>query len=189
MMTSRNLFIALALGLSLTACDGVEVEEAKPRVTEQRERIRAQSGTIHGNPKGFVVYSTREDDGTDTQNGVSASAEGNPQAVATRLSVNPYLWQASLESLDFMPLAQADSSGGVIITDWYAPSETPDERFKVTVYILDTDLRADALKVNVFRQVESDKGWVDAAVVDETATGLEDNILTRARELRLTTEG
>ncbi len=188
MMTSRNLFIALALlGLSLTACDGIKVEEAKPRVTEQRERIRAESGTIHGNPKGFVLYSTREDAGTDEQNGVSENATSTK--VTPRLSVNSYLWQASLESLDFMPLAQADSSGGVIITDWYAPSETPDERFKVTVYILDSDLRADALKVNVFRQVDSDKGWVDAAVVDETATGLEDNILTRARELRLTTEG
>ena len=100
-------------------------------------------------------------------------------------AANPYLWQASLESLDFMPLSQADSNGGVIISDWYAPPETPDERFKVTVYILDQALRADALKVAVFRQTRGKSGWVDAEVDKATATGLEDNILKRARELRL----
>jgi hypothetical protein len=84
-----------------------------------------------------------------------------------------------------MPLSQADSKGGVIISDWYAPPETPDERFKVTVYILDRTLRADALKVAVFRQTQGKGGWVDAEVDKTTAAGLEDNILKRARELRL----
>ncbi|NJO37527.1 MAG: DUF3576 domain-containing protein [Rhizobiales bacterium] len=114
-------------------------------------------------------------------------ARRRPEAATP--GANAYLWQASLESLDFMPLAQADSSGGVIISDWYAPPETPDERFKVTVYILDQALRADALKVAVFRQTREQDGWVDAAVDQATAAGLEENILKRARELRLASSG
>ena len=131
---------------------------------------------------------------TDGRNGglledLFGSSIGSGRSGDGSIAVNSYLWQASLESLDFMPLAQADSAGGVIITDWFAPAETPEERFKVTVYILDTALRADALKVAVFRQVDGSKGWVDAPVDKGTASGLEENILTRARELRLAATG
>ena len=73
----------------------------------------------------------------------------------------------------------------MIITDWHSPPETPDERFKLNVYILDTVLRADGLKVVVFRQTGGETGWHDAAVDPQTATKIEDNILTRARELRI----
>jgi len=100
-------------------------------------------------------------------------------------TVNAYLWRATLETIDFMPLNQADPFGGVVITDWYAPPETPDERFKLTVYILDRALRADGLKVAVFRQTRGEDGWIDAEVTPETATRIENNILTRARELRI----
>lgn len=179
----------LILGLiALGACEGVKVEEAEPYVTEQKDRIRQQSGTFHGNDKGFVLYSTKEQ---GSNGGESSEPTAASAANGGALAANAYLWQASLESLDFMPLVQADSRGGVIISDWYAPPETPEERFKITVYILDQALRADALKVAVFRQTSGDKGWVDAAVDEGTAAGLEDNILKRARELRLasTSEG
>ncbi|MEZ5934405.1 MAG: DUF3576 domain-containing protein [Alphaproteobacteria bacterium] len=163
------------------------VEEPKPYVNDQKDKIRQQAGTVHGNPKGFVLYSNRKDEpAADEEGAASDRASANAAAPG---GANGYLWQASLESLDFMPLAQADSSGGVIISDWYAPPETPDERFKVTVYILDQALRADALKVAVFRQTREKDGWVDAAVDKATAAGLEDNILKRARELRLAADG
>lgn len=177
-----SLSAILLSGFILSACEGVKVEEAKPRVNEQREKIREQSGTFHGNPKGFVLYSTKEQEGGGLLGG---GASRDSSASGGTLAANAYLWQASLESLDFMPLLQADSRGGVIISDWYAPPETPDERFKITVYILDQALRADALKVAVFRQTNGDTGWVDAAVDEGTAAGLESNILKRARELRL----
>ena len=119
----------------------------------------------------------------DAQADQSEQTDG---AVYSGIGVNAYLWRASLETIDFMPLAQADPFGGVIITDWYSPPETPGERFKLNVYILDTELRADGVKVAVFRQVNgTDSGWVDAAVDSGTATAIEDNILTRARELRI----
>ena len=102
-----------------------------------------------------------------------------------QLGVNAYLWRAALDTLDFMPLGSADPVGGVIITDWYSAPENQNERMKVTVYILDRRLRADALKVAVFRQARTTEGWVDAAVNAETPVRLENAILTRARELHL----
>ena len=102
------------------------------------------------------------------------------------IGVNAYLWRASLDTLAFMPLASADPYGGVIITDWYVNPEKLDERFKTTVYILDTRLRADGLNVNVFKQVKGGDGqWVDASVTPQTSIDIENAILTRARQVRL----
>lgn len=102
----------------------------------------------------------------------------------TTIGVNSYLWRASLDALSFMPLLQADSAGGVIITDWYANPSNPNERMKVTVSILDRDLRADALRVAASRQVAQGGGWVDAPVQAATVQKLEEIIMTRARDLR-----
>ncbi len=102
----------------------------------------------------------------------------------TTIGVNSFLWRASLDALSFMPLLQADSSGGVIITDWYANPSNPNERMKVTVSILDRDLRADALRVAASRQVAQGGTWVDAPVQAATVQKLEEIILTRARDLR-----
>lgn len=109
-------------------------------------------------------------------------------------SVNRYLWSASLETMDFMPLLTADPVAGVITTDWYANPQAPSERFKANVYILDTALRADALRVSVFKQVPAQLPdgqvlWQDAPVNPATAAELENAILTRARELRLNSLG
>lgn len=102
----------------------------------------------------------------------------------TTIGVNSYLWRASLETLSFMPLLQTDSNGGVIVTDWYANPNNPNERMKVTVTILDQDLRADALRVAASRQVMQAGVWVDAPVQAATVQKLEDIILTKARDLR-----
>ncbi|HEY0053434.1 MAG TPA: DUF3576 domain-containing protein [Caulobacteraceae bacterium] len=108
-----------------------------------------------------------------------------PQA-QTGIGVNAYLWRASLDTLEFLPLVTADPWGGVITYDWYSAPETPNERFKTTVYILDARLRADALNVTVNKQVRDAAGqWADAAVSPQTETDLENSILTRARQLRL----
>jgi hypothetical protein len=102
------------------------------------------------------------------------------------IGVNGYLWRATLDVLAFMPLASADPWGGTVITDWYANPEKPDERFKATVYILDTRLRADGLKVTIFKQTKDASGqWVDSETSDQTESDIENAILTRARQLRL----
>ena len=105
-------------------------------------------------------------------------------AQISTIGVNSYLWRASLEAVSFAPLLQADSAGGVIVTDWYANPGNPGERVKLTVSILDTDLRADALRVAASRQVNQGGAWVDAPVQAATVQKLEDIILTKARELR-----
>ena len=105
-------------------------------------------------------------------------------ANVTTIGVNAYLWKAALETLSFAPLLQADSNGGVIVTDWYANPSDPKERVKLSVSILDRDLRADALQVNATRQVAQNGTWIDAPVQAATVQKLEDIILTRARTLR-----
>ncbi len=104
------------------------------------------------------------------------------------LGVNSYLWRASLDTLAFMPLANADPVGGIINFDWYSASDNPNERMKVTVFILDRRLRADGVRVSVFRQSRTSIGWVDGDVNPDTANKLTDAVLTRARELRLASE-
>jgi hypothetical protein len=171
-MPLRQLGNAIAVGLILSACTGLEPPE--PYKSSPQDRIRERYGTIHGNQEGFVLFSTRP----DREDGASGGA-------APGIGVNAYLWRAALETIDFLPLAQADPFGGVIITDWYSPPETPAERFKLNVYILDTVLRADGIKVAVFRQVNGEDGWRDAEAGAKTGTDIEDQILTRARELRI----
>lgn len=102
------------------------------------------------------------------------------------IGVNSFLWRASLDTLGFMPIASADPFGGTIITDWYSLPESPNERFKLNVFILDRALRADGVKVSVFKQARNSMGqWVDIAVDGKMSTDLENAILTRARQLRI----
>jgi Domain of unknown function (DUF3576) len=102
----------------------------------------------------------------------------------TTIGVNAYLWRASLDALSFMPMLQTDSNGGVIVTDWYVNPANPGERVKVTVTILDRDLRADALRIAASRQIAQNGAWVAAPVQAATVQKLEDIILTKARDLR-----
>ena len=132
------------------------------------------------------------DSGSEQRSGLRLPSIPNPLASNRRytevegIGVNSFLWRASLDTISFMPLSEVDPFGGVIITDWYANPEIQNERFKLTVYILDTRLRADALAVSVFRQVRDDQGsWADAQTNPQTAVEIENAILTRARQLRI----
>lgn len=109
---------------------------------------------------------------------------GDRSQEGAALGVNAYLWRGALDTLAFMPLASADPFGGVIITDWYEPPSGGGERFKATAYILGRQLRADGIKVSIFRQVSTNGRWVDAAVSPVTTSDIENKVLARARELR-----
>jgi hypothetical protein len=126
------------------------------------------------------------DGAREMDTGTSSITSGSSRLT---LGVNSYLWHASLDTLSFLPLVSADPFGGVIISEWYVAPTSPDERLKVTVYIMDRALRADGLKVVVFRQTKNGTAWQDAQPSPDTAHKLEDSILTRARELRLATLG
>jgi hypothetical protein len=133
-----------------------------------------KSGSVFGGDDGIVLF------------GENSAFQGEEGGGGQGIGVNSYLWRASLDTVSFMPLASADPFGGVIITDWHSPAETPDERFKVNVYILGRQLRGDGIRAAVFRQKRDlDGSWVDAPVDPQTATDLENAILTRARQLRI----
>ena len=102
----------------------------------------------------------------------------------TQIGVNAYLWRAALDTISFMPLAQVDSNGGVIVTDWYANPAAPNDRMKLTITVLDQDLRADALRVAAARQINQGGQWVEAPVQAATVQKLEEVILNKARDLR-----
>jgi len=115
-------------------------------------------------------------------NGKDQPSSGGTNGVG----VNSFLWRASLDTVHFMPLVSADPFGGVIITDWYSPPDSPSERFKINIYILGRELRADGVRASVFHQKRDNGGqWIEATVDGNTSTDVENAILTRARELRL----
>lgn len=165
---TRKYFALIAL-LLLPACSGGNAEgvdnESKPKSARQ-DRIESK-GKLTG--EGFTLMGPSEE----------------KAAGASPLGVNSYLWRASLDTLSFMPLASADPFGGVIITDWYEDPKTPGERFKVNVLILDRTLRADGVKMTVFKQKMSGGAWRDQKVDETLARSLEDTVLTRARQLRV----
>lgn len=138
----------------------------------------------------YRASSTVQQGGVFGQGGVIGGLFGDDKAVGggtgAPIPVNSFLWRATLDTLSFMPLSSADPFGGVIITDWFTPPESVNERFKMTVYILSRDLRADGLRVAVFRQLRDEPGnWVDGEMSAATSSELENAILTRARELRI----
>lgn len=173
-MIYRRILPVLVLGLAaltVAACgNSRKVTEEDTMTTEEAREARV--GKLFGEDA-FVFGPGARKDREDSGGGGG-------------VAVNGFLWRASLDTMSFMPLSSADPFGGVIITDWYTPPESPDERFKVQVYILGRQLRADGLRVTVFRQTRDGQGgWINAGVMTETPAALENAILTRARQLRI----
>jgi len=113
-----------------------------------------------------------------------SKANDNGSGGGAGIGVNAYLWRGALDTLSFMPLSSADPFSGVIITDWYSPPSTTDERFKATAYVMGRDLRSDGVRVAIFRQVLQNGQWVDATISPMTIGEIEDKVLARARQLR-----
>lgn len=172
--SKKHLPVLVFLALALTACAGAKIEPVTEEPLTAEEQRDRSGGKLLG------------DDALTLSAGRFRNRDENSGG-GGGIGVNSYLWRASLDTLAFMPLSSADPFGGVIISDWYSPPESPNERFKVTVFILDTELRSDGLRASVFRQQRTDQSaeWTDAAVDDTTPPRLEEAILTRARELRI----
>ena len=171
--SSLTLVAAIALSLGLAACGSDDT--VYPRSAEAKGGATYDQHTSVFGDEGITIFG-----------GSEGPVEGVDQGGSAGIGVNSYLWRASLDTISFMPLASADPFGGVIITDWYSPPEARNERFKVNVYILGRDLRADGVRAAVFRQELHDQGvWVDARVEDKTTIDLENAILVRARQLRI----
>lgn len=169
MMKCSVAGVLVVSALLLTGCGG-----AKTRAVAEDEyqdpRFRGGEQGKLGGEQGLVF-------------GIGKGSGGKADDGAA-LGVNAYLWRAALDTLSFMPLASADPFGGVIITDWYEPPASPGERFKATAYILGRQLRADGVRVSIFRQAMQGGRWVDATVSPVTVSEIENKVLARARELR-----
>jgi hypothetical protein len=103
----------------------------------------------------------------------------------TGSTVSPILWQATLDTLNFVTFASEDPVAGSLVTDWYSPSGKPNERYRVNVFILARPLRSDALAVTVTRQARlGDGNWIETTIARQVETDLETTILNRARQLK-----
>lgn len=176
----RRLGAVCATLLLLSGCaEGVKREASyptRPKGTDKIVYSDQKKDTVWGEGKslGDRLFGSGEEEG----------------AGAAGIGVNSFLWRASLDTVAFMPLASADPFGGVILTDWYENPDVPGERFKLNVFILDRQLRSDGVRVAVFKQSKQSNGnWRDAAVTPEMALGIENAILSRARELRVAQMG
>ena len=168
-MKSIVNIVIFATTLSLVSCNSVTVDNNDDTdLVNRRDKRDEPIGKLFGDGLHF---------------GDSASTTSSQPGSA--IGVNAYLWQASLDTISFMPLKSVDPFGGVILTDWHMPQQTPNERIKIDIRILDRKLRVDGIKVSVFRQKYDNGRWIDLPTNRTTARQLEDTILTRAREMKV----
>ena len=177
MKIKSTLFIAAALAasFSLSACNGpIKSEASYPT------RPKGSDNILYSSQKQDTVWGEGTTFGDKILGRDKDKSDGG-----SGIGVNSFLWRASLDTVSFMPVSSADPFGGVILTDWYENPDTPGERFKLSIYILDRQLRADGVRVSVFKQTHEGNTWRDAKVPAEMGTNIENTILTRARELRV----
>ncbi len=167
-----NFGATISMVALLAACGGLKVEDNYPVLVPGTDKYAPRDQV---NKSGIFgedgIFSSRSSQGRDQGGG--------------GIGVNALLWAASLDTVSFMPVTSADPFGGVILTDWFSPNESTNERFKINIFILGRELRADGVKVAVFRQrLEAGGNWTDMAVEPRTPTNIENAILTRARQIR-----
>ena len=132
MITSRNIIILFSIIILLTqsACNALKPKKVSAKDFPPDPRLRVKKNIEEG--KGFRLFDGK---GSGTTYDFASS--------------NP-LWQATLDTLDFMPLVSANYSGGIVITDWYSENNTPNESVKISVRFLTNEIRSDALDIDVF---------------------------------------
>ena len=159
---SRYLFLILIAGL--TACSSLEPRTDIPATDKE-------------DPGSFITGRS--------ESGVSLSdITGLSVKESSGIPVNALLWRASLDITSILPIDDVDVFSGTLITDWYSLPSQPSEQIKIAIFVLDKELRSDAIRVVVYVQSLRGDVWQDTGIDPKLATRLEDLILTRARELR-----
>ena len=159
---SRYLFLILIAGL--TACSSLEPRTDIPATDKE-------------DPGSFITGRS--------ESGMSLSdIRGLSDKESSGIPVNALLWRASLDITSILPIDDIDVFSGTLITDWYSLPSQPSEQIKLAVFVLDKELRSDAIRVVVYVQSRQGNVWKDAGIDPKLAARLEDLILTRARELR-----
>jgi len=101
------------------------------------------------------------------------------------MPINPYLWSASLDTLNFIPISSADPFGGTIFTDWYSTEANENERCKINVFISGVELKTQNLRVASFCEVFKVNKWVGVKTDNQNNIDLENAILNKAKKLKL----
>ena len=159
---SKYLFLILITGL--TACSSLEPKTKDP-------------ATNKDNPGSFITGKS--------ESGVSLSdIAGMSDKEPAGIPVNALLWRAALDIASVLPINDIDVFSGTLITEWYSLPSNPSEQIKLAIFVLDKELRSDAIRIVVYVQSRKGDVWQDAGIDPELATRLENLILTRARELR-----
>jgi hypothetical protein len=96
------------------------------------------------------------------------------------------LWRATLKSLDFLPLLNADYSGGIIIYDWYSQTNNPKEQIKISVQFLNNELRSDSVKITAHKKIcETAERCSNSTLDQNFANSIKDSIIASARSLKI----
>ena len=156
-------FIMLA---TLTACSSTD-------------SVTNSSSQQNTGPGSFIT-------GRDEQGITLSDLSGASKNKSVGMPVNALLWRASLDIASILPIDDIDVFSGTLLTDWYSLPSKPNEQIKLAIFVLDKELRSDAIRVIVYIQTLNNGVWEDAGIDQKLATSLEDLILTRAREIRTT---
>ena len=128
----KKISIIISFTLLLANCKGGKLPGADARKIPYDPKERVKRNLEQG--KGFRL-----------SNVIDGNRGGDFQFASSN-----ELWRASLDVIDFMPLASANYSGGMIITDWYNDSSNPNESIKITIRFLTNEIRSDAIRIKVF---------------------------------------
>ena len=121
---------------------------------------------------------------TGKPGGIKLSDFGQKDQSDDSIPVNALLWRAALDIASFVPLDDVDTFGGSIVTEWHQPKGTPNQRLKLTMFVVGRELRSDAITVRAYIQNRLGTEWIDAGRDETLGRKLENLVLTRARELR-----
>ena len=188
-----SLLVILLLGCNKNLSD--EEKEALWEKAQTRGEIIRRSGTP------FNLATDKDLAMSDAQNRLMTgggllgkksnlnfmgNSNENSQISTIGMPINAYLWKASIETINFMPLSSTDPFAGTIITDWYTTEKNLNERCKLNVFINGKELKTENLKVSSFCQLLKNNQWVNIPQNNNDNIKLENVILNKAKKLKLT---
>jgi hypothetical protein len=128
----------------------------------------------------------RAKDYVDKGGGIMGIIGKSSENTNFKFSTSNVLWRATLKSLDFLPLMNADYTGGIIIYDWYSQANNPKEQIKISVQFLSDELRSDSIKITAHKKICDNADRCSNSAIDQNfSNSIKENIITAARTLKI----
>ena len=128
----------------------------------------------------------RAKDFADKGGGIMGIIGKSSENTNFKFSTSNVLWRATLKSLDFLPLINADYTGGIIIYDWYSQANNPKEQIKISVQFLSDELRSDSVKITAHKKICDNADRCSNSAIDQNfSNSIKENIITAARTLKI----